>query len=162
MPADMDTTEPTSTRTDAEDARGPAPTSEPRAATQPPPSLLDLSTPPRTSRPFSFAELWPDGEHDTVREVEAAIAGQEYPRAVELCEALVARVLASAAGLFGTSDAPRDPALIPILLGLNGSRYLAFRATVREARGGTPMTSREALSAFAFAVDARLARSSIR
>ena len=113
-------------------------------------------------RGFSFAELWADAEQDTVRDVEAAIAAQENARAVELCEALVARVLASAAGLFGTTEAPRDPAMIAILLGLNGTRYLAFRATVREARAGTALTSRETLAAYAFAIDARLARSSLR
>jgi hypothetical protein len=93
--------------------------------------------------------------------VEAAIAKGRYARAIELCEALVSRVLASAAGLFGSSEAPRDPAVVPMLLGLDGRRYLAFRSVVRDARSGANLTSRDALSAFAFAIDARIARSSI-
>ncbi|HVY47934.1 MAG TPA: GTPase domain-containing protein [Minicystis sp.] len=109
----------------------------------------------------SFAELWPEGERDTVREVEDAIQKGKYWRAIELCEALVSRILAGAAGLFGSSEAPRDPAIVPILLGLDGRRYLSFRNIVREARTDGLITSRDALAAFAFAVDARLARSSI-
>jgi mutual gliding-motility protein MglA len=114
-----------------------------------------------TSGGVSFAELWPEGEQETVREVEEAITRGRYWRAIELCESLVARVLASAAGLFGSSEAPRDAAVVPILLGLDARRYLAFRSIVREARGDGLITAREALAAFAFAIDARIARSSI-
>jgi hypothetical protein len=110
----------------------------------------------------SFAELWPEGEHAMVRDLEDAISRGRYWRAIELCETLVQRVLASAAGLFGTTDAPRDAAVVPMLLGLDGRRYLAFRSIVREARDDGLITAREALSAYAFAVDCRLARSSIR
>jgi mutual gliding-motility protein MglA len=109
----------------------------------------------------SFAELWPEGEQDTVRDVEDAIAKGRYWRAIELCESLVSRVLANAAGLFGTTEAPRDPAIVPMFLGLDGRRYLAFRSIVREARGDGLITAREALAAYAFAIDARIARSSI-
>jgi hypothetical protein len=120
------------------------------------------STGQASRRPgVSFAELWPDAEQDTVREVESALAARRYARAVELCDALVSRVFASAAGLFGSAEAPRDPVLVPVLLGLDGRRYLAFRSTVREARTGTVVDAREALGAFAFAIDARIARSAI-
>jgi signal recognition particle receptor subunit beta len=117
----------------------------------------------REERPtgVSFAELWPEGEQDTVRDLEEAISRGRYWRAIELCEALVSRVLASAAGLFGTTDAPRDAAVVPMLLGLDGRRYLAFRSIVREARGDGLITAREALAAYAFAIDVRIARSSI-
>ncbi|MDC3958332.1 hypothetical protein KEG38_31025 [Polyangium jinanense] len=74
----------------------------------------------------------------------------------------MARQLASAASLFGASDAPRDPSTVPLMLGLDGRRYLSFRSTVRAARGGVKMTARDALAVYAFAIDARLARSSIR
>ncbi|MEO7330925.1 MAG: gliding motility protein [Minicystis sp.] len=109
----------------------------------------------------SFAELWPEGEREVVRDVEEAITKGRYWRAIELCESLVSRILAGAASLFSSSDAPRDAAIVPILLGLDGRRYLAFRSIVREARGDGLITAREALSAFAFAVEARIARSSI-
>jgi signal recognition particle receptor subunit beta len=109
----------------------------------------------------SFAELWPEGEQEMVRDVEEAVSRGRYWRAIELCETLVSRVLASAAGLFGTNEAPRDPAVVPMLLGLDGRRYLQFRSIVREARGDGLITAREALSAYAFAIECRVARSSI-
>jgi len=109
----------------------------------------------------SFAELWPEAERAMVREVEEAIRWGRYFRAIELCDALVSRVLASAAGLFGSTEAPRDAAVVPILLGLDGRRYLSFRSLVREARGDGVITARDALTAYAFTIDARIARSSI-
>ncbi len=115
-----------------------------------------------TGTGMSFAELWPDVDRSLVNHVETAIAGGRYAEAIEQCDGLVARVLASAASVFGASDAPRDPGAVPILLGLDGRRYLSFRSTVRAARGGGKMTARDALATYAFAIDARLARSSIR
>lgn len=107
---------------------------------------------------FSLAELWPEAERDLVKRAEAAIAATDFPLAIELCHQLVARTFASAAGLFGTSDAPRDPTMVPLLLGLDGRRYLAFRALVRDARGGAEVTARQALQAIAFAAEARIVR----
>jgi mutual gliding-motility protein MglA len=137
----------------------------------PPPSTaapMSIGSPPTTNfvredKPtgVSFAELWPEGEQEMVHDVEDAIARGRYWRAIELCEVLVSRVLAGAAALFNTNEAPRDAAIVPMLLGLDGRRYLAFRSVVREARGDGLITAREALSAYAFAIDCRLARSSI-
>jgi signal recognition particle receptor subunit beta len=116
----------------------------------------------RESAPgLSFAELWPEAEQEMVKEIEAAIQRASFWRSIELCETLVSRILASAAGLFGTTDAPRDPTMVPLLLGLDGRRYLMFRSIVREARAGGLLTARDALAVYAFAIDARLARSSI-
>jgi len=118
----------------------------------------DRSTPLATS----LAELWPEAERDHVREVEAAIAGRRYARAIELCDALVTRVLASAAGVFGSAEAPRDAATVPLLLGLDGRMYLAFRLLVREARSGGTLDARCALEALVFAAQARILRSALR
>ena len=109
----------------------------------------------------SFAELWGEVDQAMVRELESAIAHGRYTLALELCETLVSRVLASAASLFGTTDAPRDAAVVPVLLGLDGRRYLSFRALVRAARSGTIVTARDALTAYALLIDARIARNSI-
>jgi hypothetical protein len=49
-----------------------------------------------------------------------------------------------------------------MLLGLDGRRYLSFRQAVREARTGALVSRELALAAFAFAIDVRIARSSIR
>lgn len=128
-------------------AQAPAPASEaPRAPAAP---------------GLSFAELWNEPDQAMVREMESAIAGGRYTLALELCEALLSRVLASAASLFGTSDAPRDAAVVPLLLGLDGRRYLSFRALVRAARGGTIVTARDALTAYALLIDARIARNAV-
>jgi mutual gliding-motility protein MglA len=110
---------------------------------------------------FSLAELWPEADRDGVREVELLIATRRYARAIELCDALVARVLASAAGLFGAAEAPRDPASVPILLGVDGRRYLRFRALVRDARSGAVLDARAALEALAFAAEARILRAAL-
>jgi signal recognition particle receptor subunit beta len=84
---------------------------------------------------FTVADLWPDGERDAVREVEAAIMGRRYARAIEMCDALVARVLAGAAGVFGSAEAPRDAATVPLLLGLDGRSISHFACSVaRPAR----------------------------
>jgi signal recognition particle receptor subunit beta len=107
---------------------------------------------------LSLAELWPEAEQAAVREVESAILSRRYAHAVELCDALVARVLASAAGLFGSADAPRDAAAVPLLLGLDGRRYLAFRALVKNARSGVPVPVVSALEALTFAAYARILR----
>ncbi|HEV8244606.1 MAG TPA: ADP-ribosylation factor-like protein [Polyangiaceae bacterium] len=111
--------------------------------------------------PFTFSELWPEAERDSVREVEAAIVARRYARAIELSDALVARVLASAAGLFGAAEAPRDAATVPLLLGLDGRQYLAFRSLVREARSGADLEGRHALEAIVFAAYARILRSAL-
>jgi hypothetical protein len=140
-----------------------APAPRDDAPEPPPPSVAAAKLVPRDAKStgVSFAELWPEGEQEMVRDVEDAMRSGRYWRAIELCETLVSRVLASAAGLFGTTDAPRDAAVVPMLLGLDGRRYLSFRSIVREARGDGLITAREALAAYAFAIDCRIARSSI-
>jgi len=115
-----------------------------------------------TAAGTTLAELWPDAEREQVREVEACIAGRRYARAIELCDALVTRVLASAAGVFGSAEAPRDAATVPLLLGLDGRMYLAFRLLVREARSGGTLDARCALEALVFAAQARILRSALR
>ncbi len=107
---------------------------------------------------FSLAELWPEAERDAAREAEDALAVRDLERAVLACEVLLTRVFASAAALAGTADAPRDPGLVALLLGLPGRRYLAFRAIVRAAREGQELGIRDALECYALALDARRAR----
>ncbi|WP_437489949.1 GTPase domain-containing protein [Sorangium sp. So ce1014] len=110
---------------------------------------------------LSFVALWPTAEREVVAEIEAAIAAERYAVALERCNALVAGILDKAAELAGSTDAPRDTATVPALLGLDGRRYLGFRAAVRRARSGSEVTERDALKAFAFVIEARLAESAI-
>jgi len=125
------------------------------------PEAVDATDDVADAPEFSLAELWPEAEQHLVRRAEKAIAAGDYVQAIELCNQLVARTFASAAGLFGATEAPRDPAMVPLLLGLDGRRYLAFRALVRDARGGAEVTARQALQAIAFAAEARIVRTGL-
>ena len=135
------------------------PMTEPPAA----PRASHLPPPPDATTGLSFDLLWPQQERATVRELEASIAQGDFERGVTLADQLVARALASAASLLGGSlDAPRDPATTALLLGLEGRRYLEFRGLVRDARSGRGVDISEALSAYAMAIEVRLARARIR
>ena len=133
---------------------------------EPPPApRLSSHPPPRevSGSAFSFELLWPAQERITVRELEDSLAQSDFERAVTLSDQLVARALANAAGLLGGNlDAPRDPATVALLLGLEGRRYLEFRALVREVRSGRGVNASEAHAAYAMAVEVRLARARIQ
>jgi len=109
----------------------------------------------------SFELLWPPGERPQVRELERAIATGDHSRALVECETLVARSLAGAAAALGNADAPRDPATVALVLGIDGRRYLEFRALARDARAGRGVSAAEALVAYALAIEIRIARSGI-
>jgi mutual gliding-motility protein MglA len=136
--------------------------------TEPPPvPRLSSATPPvaavHAQSGVSFEMLWPVPERGTVRELEASLAQGDFERAITLAEQLVARALASAAALLGGNlDAPRDPSTVALLLGLDGRRYLEFRALVRDVRSGRGVNEGEALGAYAAAIEVRLARARIQ
>jgi len=136
--------------------------------TEPPPAPRLSSVPlPRatlSAHPgVSFETLWPVAERSTVRELEVSIAQGDFERAIALADQLVARALANAATLLGGNlDAPREPSTVALLLGLEGRRYLEFRALVREVRSGRGVNEGEALSAYAMAIEVRLSRARIQ
>jgi signal recognition particle receptor subunit beta len=153
----------------------PAPLAAPRVPASDPPAVAPPSPAPGSGesvRPgavvkepqgVTFDALWPGAERALVKNIEAALAGHQYGRALTLTEQLVARVLASAGSVLGSSpDAPRDPAVVALLLGAEGRRYLEFRALVRDTRGGREVSELEALAAYAFAIELRLLRLRIR
>jgi hypothetical protein len=115
------------------------------------------------SRPpgVGFDLLWPPAERGLVAELEAAVHAGDPALALRACEALIARSLAGAAAALGTNDAPRDPATMALVLGIDGRRYLAFRSLAREARQGRAVSPTEALSAYALAIQIRIARAGI-
>lgn len=133
----------------AASAPEPAPSSSPASS-----PTRDASSPNATGT-FSLAELWPAGDHDSVRKVEQLLGARDAAGAIGACEDLLSRILAAASMLLGTQPHPRDPALVVALLGLDGSRYLAFRAIARGVRAKRPPTIRDALECYAFAVEAR-------
>lgn len=124
------------------------------------PGASNAPAPPGAA--FSLADLFPEAERDRVRQAEAMLAARDAVNAILACDVLVTRVLASAAGLVGTLDAPRDPALVSLLLGLDGPRYLNFRTLVRAARHRESVTMKDALECFLFSIDARRAREALR
>jgi signal recognition particle receptor subunit beta len=125
--------------------------------------------PARASRPtpaavasgsgnFSFSALFPPTERGVVTVVESSLALGDPSAALAAMDQLVARALANGATLVGSAhDAPRDPALVALLLGIEPRRYLKFRALVREARGGSLISIEAALGAYAFLLDLRRA-----
>ena len=60
------------------------------------------------------------------------------------------------------SNLSRDPAVVALLLGLDGARYLHFRTSVRAARHREPITMKDAFEGFTFALEARRARELLR
>jgi mutual gliding-motility protein MglA len=127
-----------------------------------PASMPETSVMPPMSGGFSLAELWPEADRERVRQAEQMIAARDAVNAILACDMLVTRIFASAASLFGTLDAPRDPAVVALMLGLDGPRYLQFRTSVRAARHREAVTMRDAVECFAFSVEARRARELLR
>jgi len=125
-----------------------------------PPAAIDAS---RAPSGVSFEMLWPVPERGMVRELETTLAQSDFERSITLAEQLVARALASAAALLGGNlDAPRDPSTVALMLGIDGRRYLEFRALVRDVRSGRGVNEAEALGAYATAIEVRLARTRIQ
>jgi hypothetical protein len=60
--------------------------------------------------------------------------------------------------LGSTAEAPRDPTLMALLLGMAGPRVLEFRSVVRQARAGREITEQTALGAYVFAIELNLAK----
>ncbi len=165
-----------------ESSEPPPASSAPRPATRPPPQepihrstwpSVPSSRVPAVSEPvpdvsliaplegasnMSFAPLFASAERAAVLEVEKALASGDAPAALLSMDRLVARMLAAAATpLSGAADAPRDPALIVLLLGVPGRRYVAFRSLVRDARTRAVATE-DALRAYAFVLEIWAAR----
>lgn len=111
---------------------------------------------------LSFAELWPEGEQDAVRELEGALVARRHRRVVELAEVLLARIFTSLATRTGEQDDAGERALSLTALGLDARRYYTFRTIVRDARAGLDVPSRDALASFAFVIQARLAKSGLK
>ncbi|HEX7604396.1 MAG TPA: hypothetical protein VF316_22410, partial [Polyangiaceae bacterium] len=128
----------------------------------PPPSHASAPVSDSPGTGYSFAQLWPEAERAAVRQVERELARGAWSEAVQACDTVVARSLASAANLAGGAvESPRDPALVAQLLGLPGPDYLRFRRCVRLARGGGPIGSTDALAAYHFVLDVGRARRAV-
>ena len=134
----------------------------PAAARGPTPPIANdhLTTPAPAGivHAFSLAELWPASDRDTVRRAELALASRDPAAAVTACDDLLSRILAAGSLLLGGQNAPtRDPAVVVLLLGLDGPRYLAFRSATRAIRAKREPLMVDALECYTFVVEARQA-----
>jgi mutual gliding-motility protein MglA len=121
------------------------------------PESFDMTTLAPAS--FSFANLWPKRERDAVLAAEGAMAAGDGRRAIELLDGLASRTTLAAVSLVGASDAgAAATAFAPLLLGVNGPRYAAFRAIVRQVRGGLSPDPKQVLAAYALVIDLVLAK----
>jgi len=122
----------------------------------PPPASAPASA--RAPGAFSFGSLFASSEQGVVQVVESALSLGDPAAAIMAMDQLVARALASGAALAGSAhDAPRDPALVALLLGVEPRRYLKFRSLVRDARAGALLSVDTGLLAYAFVLDLRRA-----
>ena len=92
-------------------------------------------------------------EVDLASQIERDLAEGRYAEAVSGTDAIALRVLAQTSAAMGLGDSGRDPAFVALMLGLEGTRWLAFRRIVRRARAGAEVTLRDALEAYAMLVD---------
>ena len=92
-------------------------------------------------------------EVDLASQIERDLAEGRYADAVSGCDAIALRVLAQTSAAVGLGDSGRDPAFVALMLGLEGTRWLAFRRIVRRARAGAEVTLRDALEAYATLLD---------
>jgi hypothetical protein len=143
-------------------ASGGAAATTKRTPSEPPLSLSpqppSVAPQPLAAGAFSFGSLFPAAEQGVVRVVESALSLGDPAAAIAAMDQLVARALAAGAALAGSAhDAPRDPALVALLLGIEPRRYLKFRSLVREARAGALLSVESGLLAYAFVLDLRRA-----
>jgi signal recognition particle receptor subunit beta len=144
-----------------EPLRGPTKSGE-RAPSAPPGKLAE----PRPSRePVtatagpSFAALFPESLEDVLA-LEEDLAFGRLSRAISRADTLVTRTLSDTARHAGL-PAPADPSLLALLLGLDGVRWLGFARLVARVRDGGPVAERDALEAYALAIELRLAKDRI-
>ncbi len=114
------------------------------------------------SHGFSLSELFASPERPLAKRVEDLLAAGDAPGALDACDELVHRRLAAGTAASGHSEAPRDPALACILLGIDGRRFLKFRSLVRAVRQGSEGSMSDAMEYYLFLQDVRRATDLMR
>ncbi len=108
---------------------------------------------------LSFTSLFPPTERPVIEQIESYIAHGDHADALGMCEAALARLFAPIANLAGLDDREGGGPTLPLLVGLDGRRYLAFRAMARRARRTGDVGLRDALEGYAFVLEAKVATS---
>jgi signal recognition particle receptor subunit beta len=113
--------------------------------------------PEPATKHFTFAQLFSPAERALVEQIEETIAHGDHADAIGVCEAALGRILGRVAHAIGDDGARGgSDASMAILLGLEGRRYLAFRALAKRARDVGDVGSRDALEAYSFLLEARV------
>ena len=129
--------------------------------------------PPVPSPPVALAEDAPVltfrhlfqgavAERRAVELAEGHLARGEAKAAILSADVALSRLLATVGATLGSQSAPKEPALVAYMLGLDGARYLAFRALVRNARKNDPVTLSSAFEAFLLLLEANRLREKAR
>lgn len=117
---------------------------------------------PSDSPVFSFRHHFAQAERRAVELAESHLARKDAKAAVLACDVAMSRLLAGVGASLGSQSAPKDPATVAYLLGLEGPRYLVFRSLVRAARHDEPVSLSAAFEAFVFLLDANRRREALR
>lgn len=113
--------------------------------------------PPAPGQAFTFAALFSPAERALVEQIELTIAHGDYADALGVCDAALRRVLGRVAHAIADDDEARaDEASVALLLGLEGRRYLAFRALAKRARQLGDVGARDALEGYSLLLEARV------
>lgn len=127
-----------------------------------PPVPPPASSQVHTLSTLSFAALWPEVEREGIQAVEDSLRGGRPSEAIERCDGIVLRMFSAVASLMGSVEAPRDPSIVALLVGIDGRRYLAFRERVQRVRRHEMVALRDALEAYTFVLELRAASSAFR
>lgn len=111
---------------------------------------------------FTFRLHFAQAERRAVELAEGHLARQDARAAVLSCDVAMSRLLAGVGASLGTQSAPKDPATVAYLLGLEGPRYLVFRSLVRAARNDEEVPLAAAFEAFVFLLEANRRREALR
>lgn len=117
---------------------------------------------PSDAPSFSFRLHFAQAERRAVELAEGHLARKDAKAAVLACDVAMSRLLAGVGASLGSQSAPKDPATVAYLLGLEGPRYLVFRSLVRAARHDEDMPLSAAFEAFVFLLDANRRREALR
>ena len=128
-------------------------------STSVPPDAHEWQTGVSESAAFSFAELWPVEQRETVQLLEVALAQGDHEGVLRLAEQAAVRALTTVADLLEAPlDTPHEATTAVWSLGIDGRRYLDFRSLMLHSRlTDKKPTHADALRAYVFVLDLQCA-----
>jgi mutual gliding-motility protein MglA len=128
-------------------------------STSVPPDAHEWQTGVSESAAFSFAELWPLEQRETVQLLEVALAQGDHEGVLRLAEQAAARALSTVFDLLEVPvETPQDATAAVWSLGIDGRRYLEFRSLMLNSRLADKKPAHaDALRAYVFVLDLQCA-----